>query len=122
VPIFTDYLPIFLMFVVAAGFSVANVVLCALFGPYQPSQAKAAPYECGAIPVGDARAPFAAKFYRVAMIFLLFDVEIALMIPVLTVYKDFSPKWLAFGELFLFIAFLAVGYVYVRGRGGLKWD
>ncbi|MBF0501308.1 MAG: NADH-quinone oxidoreductase subunit A [Candidatus Riflebacteria bacterium] len=119
---FINYMPVILMFAVAAGFAVANVLLSALFGPYRASAAKMEPYECGAHPVGDARKPVVTRFYRVAMLFLLFDVEVALMLPVLTVYRDYAFKWVAFTELFLFMALLVVGYVYIRGRGGLEWD
>lgn len=107
---------------VAFGFALANIILSSLFGPYRPSVAKMEPYECGAHPIGDARDPIVTRFYRVAMLFLLFDVEVALMLPVLVVYKEYSPKWVAFFELFLFMAFLVVGYIYVRGRGSLEWD
>ncbi len=110
------------MFAVALGFALANVILSALFGPSCPSKAKLEPYECGAHPIGDARKPVVTRFYKVAMLFLLFDVEVALMLPVLTVFKEYPAKWVAFTELFLFMGLLVVGYVYIRGRGGLEWD
>src|SRR5688572_27140547 len=76
-----DYLPILLMFIVAAGFAVGNVLLSQFVGQRKRTKTKLMPYECGKDPVGSARERFSVKFYLIAMIFILFDIEVIFLIP-----------------------------------------
>src|SRR5688500_18756233 len=85
-----DYLPILLMFVVAAGFAVGNVLLSHLVGQKKSTRTKLMPYECGKDPVGSARERFSVKFYLIAMIFILFDIEVIFLIPWAVVFKSFA--------------------------------
>jgi NADH-quinone oxidoreductase subunit A len=101
------------------GFAVVNIILGKLVGPRQPSAEKLAPYECGMPPVGDARDRHPVKFYLVAMIFLLFDIEIAFLYPWALAVREL--RWTGFGQLILFFAFLLAGYVYVWRKGVFDW-
>src|SRR5678810_961957 len=82
-----DYLPILLMFVVAGGFAVGNILLSTLVGQRKRTKTKLMPYECGKDPVGSARERFSVKFYLIAMIFILFDIEVIFLIPWAVVFK-----------------------------------
>src|SRR5829696_9876439 len=87
-----DYLPILLMFVVAAGFAVGNVLLSQFVGQRNRTRAKLMPYECGMDPVGSARERFSVKFYLIAMIFILFDIEVIFLVPWAAVYKTLAAQ------------------------------
>ena len=122
----SDYLPVLLMFVVAAGFAVTMVGLSQLVGQRKRTRAKLMPYECGKDPVGSARERFSVKFYLIAMIFILFDIEVIFLIPWAVVFRTLSsPRYglanLIFFEMIIFIALLAVGLVYVIKKGALDW-
>src|SRR5258705_12393525 len=82
-----DYLPILLMFIVAGGFAVGNIVLSQFIGQRKHTRTKMMPYECGKDPVGTARERFSVKFYLIAMIFILFDIEVIFMDPWAVVFK-----------------------------------
>src|ERR671935_2818524 len=84
------YLPILLMFVVAVGFAAGNVLLSQLVGQHKATRTKTMPYECGKDPVGTARERFSVKFYLIAMIFILFDIELIFLIPWAVVFKSFA--------------------------------
>src|ERR671914_2410534 len=121
-----DYLPILLMFVVAAGFAVGNVLLSQLVGQRKRTRTKLMPYECGKDPVGSARERFSVKFYLIAMIFILFDIEVIFLIPWAVVFRTLSsPQYgladLIFFEMIIFIALLGAGLVYVIKKGALDW-
>jgi NADH-quinone oxidoreductase subunit A len=119
-----DYLPILLMFVVAAGFAVGNVLLSQLVGQRKSTRTKLMPYECGKDPVGSARERFSVKFYLIAMIFILFDIEVIFLIPWAVVFKGFMGANLAnliYVEMMLFVVLLLVGYVYVVKKGAFDW-
>ena len=113
------WLSIFIMIVLGAGFALTSVVLSGLFGPRRPTPEKAAPYECGMPPVGDARERQSVKFYLVAMIFLLFDIEIAFLYPWAMALRQLG--WTGFAQVVLFMALLLAGYVYVWRKGVLDW-
>jgi NADH-quinone oxidoreductase subunit A len=122
-----DYLPILLIFIVAAGFAVGNVLLSQLIGQRKRTRTKLMPYECGKDPVGSARERFSVKFYMVAMIFILFDIEVIFLIPWAVVFKTlagpaYGLKTLIYVEMMLFIALLLVGYVYVIKKGAFDWS
>ena len=113
------WLPILIMIALGAGFGAVNVGLGMLIGPRRPSAEKLAPYECGMPPVGDARERHPVKFYLVAMIFLLFDIEIAFLYPWAMAIREL--RWTGFIQLILFFLILVAGYVYVWRKGVFDW-
>jgi NADH-quinone oxidoreductase subunit A len=120
----TDYLPILLMFVVAGGFAVGNVLLSQFVGQRKSTRTKLMPYECGKDPVGSARERFSVKFYLIAMIFILFDIEVIFLIPWAVVFKSFKAGGylnLVYVEMMLFVVLLLVGYIYVVKKGAFDW-
>jgi NADH-quinone oxidoreductase subunit A len=119
-----DYLPILLMFVVAGGFAVGNVLLSQFVGQRKSTRTKLMPYECGKDPVGSARERFSVKFYLIAMIFILFDIEVIFLIPWAVVFKSFAANGyrnLIYIEMMLFVVLLLVGYIYVVKKGAFDW-
>jgi NADH-quinone oxidoreductase subunit A len=122
-----DYLPVLLMFIIAAGFAVTMVGISQLVGQRKSTRTKLMPYECGKDPVGSARERFSVKFYLIAMIFILFDIEVIFLIPWAVVFKTLSSpqygmKNLIFFEMIVFIALLAAGLIYVIKKGALDWS
>ena len=113
------WLSILIMIALGAAFAAFSVILSGLLGPRKPTPEKAAPYECGMPPVGDARERQSVKFYLVAMIFLLFDIEIAFLYPWAMALRDLG--WAGFMQVLLFVALLLGGYVYVWRKGALDW-
>src|SRR6187401_2740533 len=111
---------ILLMFGLGAGFALISVLLSALLGPRKPTPEKLAPYECGMPAVGDARERQSVKFYLVAMIFLLFDIEAAFLFPWATALK--SLGMMGFVQVVTFFALLTTGYVYVWRKGVFDWS
>jgi NADH-quinone oxidoreductase subunit A len=122
----SDYLPIVLMFLVAIGFAAGNVLLSQLVGQHKATRTKTMPYECGKDPVGSARERFSVKFYLVAMIFILFDIELIFLIPWAVVFRSFATggsdlRILIYVEMMLFVVLLLVGYVYILKKGLFEW-
>ena len=113
------FLPILIMIGLGAGFGGAMVGLSQLLGPKKPTPEKLAPYECGMPAVGDARERQSVKFYLVAMIFLLFDIEVAFLYPWAMALRDLG--WAGFVQVVVFILLLLFGYVYVWRKGALDW-
>ena len=113
------WVSILIMIVLGAGFALISVLLSSLLGPRKPTPEKAAPYECGMPPVGDARERQSVKFYLVAMIFLLFDIEVAFLYPWAMALRDL--RWNGFLQVILFVALLLAGYIYVWRKGVLDW-
>jgi NADH-quinone oxidoreductase subunit A len=113
------WLSIFLMIALGAGFALTAILLSGLLGPRKPTPEKAAPYECGMPAVGDARERQSVKFYLVAMIFLLFDIEVAFLYPWAMALRDLG--WNGFVQVVLFMLLLAAGYVYIWRKGVLEW-
>jgi len=107
------------MIALGAGFALVSVVLSGLLGPRHPTPEKSAPYECGMPPVGDARERQSVKFYLVAMIFLLFDIEVAFLYPWAMALRDLG--WTGFVQVVTFMAILAIGYIYIWRKGVLDW-
>jgi NADH-quinone oxidoreductase subunit A len=111
---------------VAVGFVLATLTIFKVIRPAFPEPDKAMIYECGEKPIGQAWFNFNPRFYLVALVFVIFEVDIALTFPVVVVYRDWvahSPRmgWIAFVELFLFTAILVVGLVWVWAHGDLEW-
>ena len=113
------WVSILIMTALGAGFALISVLLSSLLGPRKPSPEKAAPYECGMPPVGDARERQSVKFYLVAMIFLLFDIEVAFLYPWAMALRDL--QWAGYVQVLLFLVLLLAGYVYVWRKGVLDW-
>src|SRR6188768_857138 len=107
-----DYVPIGMMFLVAAGFGISQLLVTQLIGPRKRTATKLMPYECGKDPVGGARDKFSIKFYTVAVIFLLFDIEVLFMVPFAVAFKSLIAAGpavfgtVAFIEILVFIATL----------------
>ncbi len=117
------YLPVVLLVVIAILFGLGSLVFSSLIGQKKPSKVKLAPYECGCEPVGTARDKFSVKFYLIAMLFILFDIEAVFLYPWAVVYKKFfGAGAFIFGEMLVFIAILFVGYIYVWKKGALEWE
>jgi NADH-quinone oxidoreductase subunit A len=125
-----DYAPIALMFLVAIGFAGSQLLVTQLIGPRKRTAIKLMPYECGKDPVGSARDRYSIKFYTVAVIFLLFDIEVLFIIPFAVAFKSLlrqeQTSGIAFGtiafiEILVFIATLVVGYIYVWKKGTFDW-
>ena len=110
---------ILIMIALGAGFALISVLLSHVLGPRHPTAEKSAPYECGMPAVGDARERHPVKFYLVAMIFLLFDIEVAFLYPWAMALRNLG--WNGFAQVVLFIALLFAGYVYVWRKGALDW-
>lgn len=122
-----DYWPILLMFVVAGGFAVGNIVLSQFVGQSKRTRTKMMPYECGKDPVGTARERFSVKFYLIAMIFILFDIEVIFLMPWAVVFKTLSSpayglRTLVYVEMMVFMLLLLAGYVYVIKKGAFNWS
>ena len=118
------YLPIFMVIGVTLGLSVAMIlassVAARLLRLSRPNPVKQQPYECGMTPIGSARVRFSIRFYLVAMLFILFDVEAIFLYPWAVVHR--SLGWFGLVEMFLFILILGVGYLYIWKRGGFEWE
>jgi len=122
-----DYLPILLIFGVAASFAGGNILLSQFVGQRKQTRTKLMPYECGKDPVGSARERFSVKFYLIAMIFILFDIELIFLMPWAVVFKQLaaissSMRTLVYVEMMLFVVLLLVGYIYVVKKGLFDWN
>ena len=117
-----DYMPILIFSVVAIALSAIAVLVPAIFGPKRPNDVKLAPYESGKMPIGPARRRFAIQYYLFAVLFILFDIEVVLLFPWATVFKDLSPRWVGLIEAGIFVSILVLGLVYVWKKGGLEWE
>src|SRR5438046_8610550 len=101
---------ILIMIALGAGFALVSVLLSQLVGPRKPTPEKSAPYECGMPPVGDARERQSVKFYLVAMIFLLFDIEVAFLYPWAMAFRELGK--IGFWQIVTFFGLLLTGYIY----------
>jgi NADH-quinone oxidoreductase subunit A len=122
----SDYLPILLMFIVAGGFAVGNIILSQFVGQRKRTKTKLMPYECGKDPVGSARERFSVKFYLIAMIFILFDIEVIFLVPWAVVYKSMARqaadmRLFVYLEMMVFVLLLLAGYIYVVKKGAFDW-
>ncbi|ORJ57449.1 NADH-quinone oxidoreductase subunit A [Geothermobacter hydrogeniphilus] len=115
-----SYLPIIVLIVIALAFAVGTIVMSHLIGHRKPSAVKLAPYECGMPLVGSARERLSIKFYIIAMLFIVFDIEAVFLYPWAVVFKRLGM--FGFAEMGVFIFILLVGYVYVWKKGALEWE
>ena len=119
-----EYLPIFLQVIVAIGFAAAALIVSVVLGKSaKTNAAKDSAYECGMPAIGEAQPRFSVKFYLVAMLFILFDIEIVFMYPWAVVYREFLATHgsTIFWSMLSFVGILTVGYVYAIMKGALDW-
>ncbi len=130
-PYIWQYLPLVLQIVVALGVAGGMVAASYFLGKHKRSRTKLSPYECGMDPVGDARGRFSVKFYMVAMLFILFDVEAVFVLPWAVIYRRLPlivgtaahpARFFGFFEMLVYLAFVAVGLFYVWKKGILNWS
>ena len=119
-----DYLPILLQAIVAVGFAAGALIASVLMGKVgRRSPVKDSAYECGMVAEGGSQPRFSVKFYLVAMLFILFDIEIVFMYPWALVYADMIKHNSAVGwSMLSFVLILSVGYVYALKKGALRWN
>jgi NADH-quinone oxidoreductase subunit A len=118
-----EYLPVLLQIVVAAGFAVSALIVSVLLGKTgRRNPVKDSAYECGMVPQGEVQPRFSVKFYLIAMLFILFDLEIVFMYPWAVVYRDMiRHSSVIFWSMLSFVSILMVGYVYALRKGVLDW-
>jgi NADH-quinone oxidoreductase subunit A len=121
------WLPVVLLIAIGLAFAVGTLVLSVIIGPRRTGPGKSITYESGMVPVGDARRRFHVRFYLVAMIFLVFDVEIVFFYPWATIFpgslaKNTSQSTVLLVEMLIFVALLMVAYIYAWAKGVFRWD
>ena len=120
-----EYLPLAILFILAVGLAFVVEALGHLFGPRRPTARKSAPYESGMKPIGPGTRRISVRFYLIAVLFILFDVEIIFFLPWAVTLRSFANKgWglFAFAEMTFFIVILLVGYIYAWKKGALEWE
>ena len=115
-----DYLPIAMMFVVAIGFVVLVMAVTHLLGPHRGSKIKLETFECGIESKGNSRLPFSIKYFLIAILFVLFDVEVVFMYPWAVNFKAMGLA--GFIEMLVFLGLLILGLIYIIRKGALKWE
>ena len=126
IPYHWQYLPLFMQIIVAFGLASVMVFASRYIGRHRNSKAKLGAYECGIEPVGDARGRFSVRFYMVAMLFILFDVEAVFMMPWAVIYRRLPQitgnRLFGFWEMVVYLGFVAVGLYYIVRKGILNWN
>ncbi|MFN8318180.1 MAG: NADH-quinone oxidoreductase subunit A [Saprospiraceae bacterium] len=115
-----EFLPIFLMFLVALGFVVFTIWVTHKLGPKKKSEVKNDAFECGIESVGNARSPFSIKYFLVAILFVLFDIEVIFMYPWAVNFRQLGVWGLV--EMFIYVAIILIGFAYIIKKDALKWD
>ena len=115
-----NYFPVLMFMLVGLGFGLAPVILGRLIAPYRPDSEKNSPYECGFEAFEDARMKFDVRYYLVAILFILFDLEIAFLFPWAVALKEVGA--VGFAAVVIFLAILVVGFVYEWKKGALDWE
>ena len=120
-----NYFPILLFMLVGVTVGVLPIVLGSLLAPHRPDAEKNSPYECGFEAFEDARMKFDVRYYLIAIIFILFDLEVAFLVPWAAIFGEITStpavKLFGFVEMMVFIAVLLVGYIYAWKKGALDW-
>lgn len=114
------YYPLLIMLTLATGLGILVVLLGNLFGPRRPTQRKSAPYESGMVPYGVGMRRMSVRYYLIAVLFILFDVEIVFLIPWAVVMRRLGVLGLV--EMLIFLGILTVGFVYAWKKGALEWE
>jgi NADH-quinone oxidoreductase subunit A len=126
IPYHWQYLPLLMQIVVAFGMGAVMVTGSYFIGRHRNTQVKLASYECGIVAVGDARGRFSVRFYMVAMLFILFDVEAVFMMPWAVIYRQLpaitGSRLFGFWEMIVYLGFVAVGLYYIVRKGILDWS
>ncbi|UCV13268.1 NADH-quinone oxidoreductase subunit A [Dechloromonas denitrificans] len=121
-----NYFPILMFVLVGVAVGVLPVAMGFLLAPSKPDPEKLSPYECGFEAFEDARMKFDVRYYLIAILFILFDLEIAFLFPWATIFKDIvateSIKLFGFVEMLVFVTILVIGYVYAWAKGALEWE
>ncbi len=121
-----NYFPILMFVLVGIAVGVLPVAMGFMLAPSRPDPEKLSPYECGFEAFEDARMKFDVRYYLIAILFILFDLEIAFLFPWATIFKDIvaaeSIKVFGFIEMLVFVAVLVIGYVYAWAKGALEWE
>ena len=115
-----EYLPVVIFLAIAAVLSVLFIVLTTLFAPKKPDPEKLSAYECGFNAFDDARMKFDVRFYLVAILFIIFDLEVALLFPWAVAFRDIG--WFGFWTVMIFLGVLTIGFLYEWRKGALEWD
>ena len=115
-----EYLPILLFLIVSTGIGIALLIIGNLLGPKRPGAEKLSPYECGFEAFEDARGRFDVRYYLIAILFIVFDLEIAFVFPWAVVFRDLGVFGLI--EMGTFLVLLVIGFAYVWKRGALEWE
>jgi NADH-quinone oxidoreductase subunit A len=120
--------PVVLLILIGVGFAIGNIVLSIVIGPRRTGPGKETAYESGMLPIGDTRRRFNVRFYVVAMIFLVFDVDIIFFYPFATIFpaaavlRDRAVAGAMLVEMIIFVVILLVAYLYAWGKGVFRWD
>ena len=119
-----QYLPVFIVLGIAAIFGVATVLSSKIFGPQRPTTEKLSTYESGMKPVGTTSERVSIKYYLVAMLFIIFDLEVIFVYPWAVQFKKLFNQFgiSVFLSMFIFLVIFEIGYLYVYKKGGFKWD
>ena len=115
-----DYLPMGIMFIIAIGFVLMVMLFTHLLGPKRKSQIKSDAFECGIEAKGNSRIPFSIKYFLVAILFVLFDVEVIFMYPWAVNFKEMGLY--GFMEMLIFLALFLLGFIYIVRKGALRWE
>ena len=118
--VLAEYLPTLLFLIVATGIGIALILIGNLLGPKRPSAEKLSPYECGFPAFEDARMQFDVRYYLIAILFIVFDLEIAFVFPWALVFRELGVFGLV--EMGVFLGLLVIGFVYVWKKGALEWE
>ncbi|TVO55300.1 NADH-quinone oxidoreductase subunit A [Denitromonas halophila] len=121
-----NYFPVLVFILVGLAFGVAPIVMGRLIAPHRPDSEKLSPFECGFEPFEDARMKFDVRYYLLAILFIIFDLEIAFLLPWATILREIagteSLRLFGFFEMFVFLGILVIGYIWVWKKGALDWE
>jgi NADH-quinone oxidoreductase subunit A len=115
-----NYLPVLLFIAIGFGFGGMLIVAGLVLAPHKPDADKNAPFECGFDAFEDARMKFDVRFYLVAILFIIFDLEVAFLVPWAVVFHDIG--WFGIGSMAIFLGLLVVGFLYEWKKGALEWE
>lgn len=115
-----NYLPVLIFMLIGVVGGLIAPLIGFILGPRRPNPEKLSPYECGFPPFDDARLPFDVRFYLVAILFIIFDLETAFLVPWAVVFRHIS--WFGLGVMGMFLGLLTIGFIYEWKKGGLEWE
>ena len=115
-----EYLPLLVLIILATGLAILVVILGHTFGPHRPTKRKSQPYKSGMTPYGPGTRRMSVRYYLVAVLFILFDIEVVFFLPWAVVFKKLG--WFGLVEMVIFIGILLVGYIYAWKKGAMEWE